>query len=316
LKTTIYHIYFWLAVTLLPVALSAQEIKVSQPYGSLSRDTIPDLSFQPDTTLKQAKKKKKQKRNVFYKRKTRKGYTKQGVGTKETVELFYVLKKYEEPTGYIDEIYVWDMSKAKVVKVKKEDLVKLKSYKILHGPYSKYIAGHLVESGIFYVGTKHGRWEKFKWEKKWWEKPPENKYAKVEPLQPILTGKTKYYKGFPKEAVITYYDFERTKVKEVMPFEFGEQTGDYYYFSESGQVLTKGYYELGKKVGLWIEYYEEKHRRKKETQYQKDAFEYTEPLVLKEWNDKGTLIIMNGEKVDRSKIQKVDPIKKALKRNK
>ena len=186
MKRIIYHISLFIVASLLPLTVFSQELKQSLPYGALSRDTIPDLSFEADTTLKQAKKKKKQKRNIFYKRKTRKAYTKKGIGNKETAELFYVLKKNEEPTGYVDEIYVWEIAKARVVKVKKEDLKKLNNYKILHGPYAKYISGHLVESGIFYIGTKHGRWEKFKWEKKWWEPASDNKYSKVDNLQPCL----------------------------------------------------------------------------------------------------------------------------------
>ncbi len=71
------------------------------PYGgSLMRDTIPDLSLEPDTTLKKAKKKKKQKRNIFYGKKSRKGYTRDGMEEKQVVELFYVLKKNAEPSDY------------------------------------------------------------------------------------------------------------------------------------------------------------------------------------------------------------------------
>jgi hypothetical protein len=312
----IAFIIFLLSLTGNLFAQQDEKEKNTLPYGnSLMRDTIPDLSFQPDSTLKQAKKKKKQKRNLFYGKKARKGYTRDGIEEKQVVELFYVLKKNIEPTGYVDEIYVWDLSKGKVVKVRKEELSKLKNYKILHGPYTKYIAGRMMETGIFYVGTKHGRWEKYKWEKKWWEPAPANKYSRVENLQPILIGKTKYYKGFQKEAKITYYDFDRTKVKEVVPFEFGEKTGDYYYFLENGQVLTKGHYAEGKKIGTWIEYFEDKNKKKRETQYPKDQWEVKEPVIMKEWNHKGEMIISNGEKVDQKKVE-MDPIKKALKKKK
>jgi hypothetical protein len=314
-----WHILFFLLFICSSGLLFAQdpkEPKVVLPYGnSLTRDTTPDLTFQPDSTLKQAKKKKKQKRNLFYNKKSRKGYTREGMEAKQVVELFYVLKKYEEPTSYVDELYVWDISKAKVVKVRKEDLSKLKNFKVLHGPYTKYVGGRMIETGIFYVGTKHGRWEKYKWEKKWWEPKPD-KYSKEENLQPILIAKSKYYKGFQREAKITYYDFERTKVKEVIPSEFGEMTGDYYYFLENGQLLVRGHYGDGKKVGLWIEYFEDKNKRKRETQYPKDHWAAGEPVIMKEWNDKGVLIITNGQKVDLSKKVDNDPIKKSLKRKK
>lgn len=294
----------------------AQEEKPSLPYGgSLMRDTIPDISLAPDTTLKKNKKKKRPKKHVFYGKKSRKGFTKDGMEDREVVELFYVLKKYEEPTSYVDELYVWDLTKGKVVKVRKEELAKIERYKILHGPYTKYVAGRMVETGIFYVGTKHGRWEKYKWEKKWWE-PPVGKYQREVDMQPILIGKVKYYHGFQRDAVITYYDFDRTKVKEVVPSEYGEKTGDYYYYLENGQLLVRGHYAEGQKVGLWIEYFEDKNKRKRETQYPKDQWEKKDPVVLKEWDAKGNLIIVNGEKQDLSKKAESDPIKKALRKKK
>ncbi len=317
MKFRIYYILFFIVTTFFTGAVFAQETKENKivlPYGnSLTRDTIPDLTFQPDSTLKQKQKKKKQKRNIFYKKKARKGYTREGLEAKQVVELFYVLKRNEAPTDYIDEIYVWDRAEAKVVKVRKEDLAKLTNYRILHGPYTKYVGGRMTETGIFYVGTKHGRWEKYKWEKKWWEPKPD-KYSKAEVLQPILIGKTKYYKGFQKEAKITYYDFERTKVKEVIPYEFGEMTGDYFYFLENGQLLIRGHYGDGKKIGYWIEYFENKNKRKRETQYPKDQWTHSEPVIMREWNDKGVMTIMNGQKIDLSKKVENDPIKKALRR--
>ncbi len=323
MKVKITVIVLFTLLTFFSGTLYAQEDKNNLPYGgSLMRDTLPDLSFQPDTTLNQKKnKKKKQKRNFFYGKKAKRGYTKEGLDSKLVVELFHVLKKHEEPTGYVDEIYIWDRMKGKVLKVRKEELSKMKNYKILHGPYSKYIGGKLMEIGIFYVGTKHGRWEKYKWEKKWWlqvEAAPDEKidYNKPENNHPILIGKAKYHKGFQRDAKVSYYDFDRTKVKEVIPFEFGEKTGDYYYFLENGQVLIKGHYGDDKKIGTWIEYFEDKNKRKRETLYPKDQWTSGEPIIMREWDAKGNLIINDGVKVDRSKKVETDPIKKALRRKK
>ncbi len=314
MKFIIYLVCFFIVTLGFSGVLFSQENKIVLPYGnSLTRDTLPDLMFQPDSTLQKKRKTKKEKRAFFYGKKSRKGYTREGLEEKQVVELFYVLKKYEEPTSYIDELYVWDLSKAKVVKVRKEELVKLKNYKILHGPYTKYVGGRMTEMGIFHVGTKHGRWEKYKWEKKWWE-PSASKYSKAEVLQPILIGKSKYYRGFQKEAKITYYDYDRKKVKEVIPSEFGEKTGDYYYFLENGQLLTRGHYGDGKKIGLWIEYFEDKNKRKRETLYPKDQWLDAAPVVMREWDARGNLIITDGQKVDLSKKVETDPIKKALKK--
>ena len=320
MKFRIYSIsVFILILNLFSGILFAQdtqpEKKIVLPYGnSLTRDTMPDIGLGPDSTLFQRKKKKKkEKKAFFYGKKSRKGFTKKGLEAKQVVELFYVLKKYSEPSDYVDEIYVWDLTKREVVKVRKEELKKIPKYKILHGPYTKYVGSRMTETGIFYIGTKHGRWEKYKWEKKWWEPKPD-KYSKVETLQPILIGKTKYYKGFQKEAKITYYDGEQKKVKEVIPYEYGEKSGDYYYFLENGQILIRGHYGDGKKIGLWIEYFEDKFKRHRETQYPKDQWTAGEPIIMREWDNKGTLIITDGKKVDLSKKVENDPIKKALKR--
>jgi antitoxin component YwqK of YwqJK toxin-antitoxin module len=277
---------------LFPVSVWAQEDK------SLTTDSIPDLMLFEDSTAQKEVKKKKPKKNLFYGMKCRKGFTREGYGPKETAELFYCLKKPIEPSAYLDEIYVWDLSKGKVVKLKQEDLKKLTTpYKILHGPYAKYVDRKLVESGIFYVGAKHGRWEK---------------YSKDN----ILIGKAKYWRGWQREAKISYYDSERKKVKEVVPQEYGARTGPYYLFSESGQLLTKGNYADGKKIGMWVDYFKDKTKKQRETQYPKDQYDAAEPVVVREWDDKGNLIVNNGEKIDPKDKANDDPIKKSFKKKK
>ncbi|MCS6823797.1 MAG: hypothetical protein NZ529_05835 [Cytophagaceae bacterium] len=283
-----------------------------------SADSIPDLSFAPDTTFAPAKKKKKEKKNVFYGLKCRKGYTREGVGEKQIVQLFYVLRKNQPPSDYIDEIYVWDLTKAKVVAVKKDELATMKNYRILHGPYAKYQDGKHIETGIFYIGTKHGRWERYRWEKIWWNTENQEEVLSAKSKQdmiPILIDKVRYYKGLPREAQVSYYDFERKKIREVIPYVYGQKTGTYLYFSETGQLLIKGNYADGKKVGIWVEYFKDKNRKMRETQYPKDQYTEQEPIILKEWDERGNLIILNGKKVDTN-TKKEDPIKKTLKRNK
>lgn len=270
----------------------------AQTDGSLTTDSIPDLVLFEDSTAQKEPKKKKQKKNLFYGMKCRKGFTREGYGPKETAELFYCLKKPIPPSTYVDEIYVWDLSKGKVVKLKQEELKKLTTpYKILHGPYAKYIDRKLVESGIFYVGVKHGRWEKF------------NK-------DNILVAKAKYWRGWQREAKITYYDGERKKVKEVYPQEYNERTGPYYYFTESGQLQIKGSYVEGQKTGMWVEYFKDKNKKQRETQYPKDQYEKVEPVIIREWDDKGNLIVNNGEKIDPKDKATDDPIKRSLKKKK
>ena len=167
--------------------------------------------------------------------------------------------------------------------------------KILHGPYQKLYNGEVVEEGVFYIGTKHARWEKY-----------DKKYT--------LLGKTKYYRGWPKEAKITYFDGAYKKPKEVIPVEYGIIQGDYYLFSDNGMVKMTGQYENGKRVGKWVEYFNNSETRQREIQYQEDSYsEYIEPVIKKEWNERGTVILIDGKPVEAGTVEE-DPIKKRLKR--
>ena len=309
----LYKILFFTFFILISFHSFSQEIS-----NKVIRDSVPDLNFEPDSLKDQPKKKKKKpKKNIFYGIKAKKGFTREGVEDKQVIELFYCLKKYREPTSYIEEIYVWDRTKGKIIRVKQEELKTLTNFRILHGPYSKFIGGQLVEHGIFYIGTKHGRWEKYKWEKKWWEAPPPGRFNNQQAERiPILMAKTKYYKGWQKEAKMSYYDTEREKVKEVIPCEYGEKTGDYYFFLENGQIYIKGHYADGKKIGLWTEYFKDKNKKQKEFQYPKTQYDEGEPYLWKEWDEKGNVLVLEGKKVDQNTKVEKDPIKRALKKKK
>lgn len=292
-------IYFLLSLFLgllglgLPLSSQAQD---NSGNPSLTRDTLPDLFLERDTVGQKKAKKKKPKKKVFYGLKTKRGYIREGVEAKESLELFFFLKKYKEPDAYVGEVYVFNYQTRKIEILDRDDVRKQAHYRILHGPYARYLGKRLVEQGVFYVGTKHARWEKFT-------------------RDSVLIGKTKYYRGWPKEARISYYDLERKKVKEVIPFENGKKTGMYYLFSEEGHVLVKGKYENGKKVGVWIDYFKNKGKRQRETQYPKTEFDSDEPVILKEWDEKGRMIVQNGKKVETgTNPQNEDPIKKQLKR--
>lgn len=271
-------------------------------YYIMETDTMPELIFTPDTLPTRRKKRKppKKKKKVFYELKCKKGFVRTVSGTSGnvTLEKFYYLKVWKDPNPYIPDVYVWDISKNKIIKVSKIEADKQPIYRVLHGPYTKELNGEIIETGAFYVGTKHARWEAY-----------DKNY--------LLFAKTKFYKGWPKEAKITYYDPTRRKVKEVMPYEYGKLQGDYYSFGEKGDVLQKGRYQDGVKIGLWIDYFPNSPNRLRETQYTDDPSDTkTEPLILKEWNDKGKLIIIDGKPVPEGSKQqeKEDPIKKRLKR--
>jgi len=220
-------------------------------------------------------KKKKVKRNVYYDKKTRRSFTKKGFGGSTVLEEFSVLKVYEDPLPYVRDIYWFDFRKRKIIKSRK---INKDNAGILHGPYTKKIGDQIVEQGIFYMGTKHGRWTKW------------NKHN-------ILQTKEKYYKGWPKESLVAYHNKEEKKLKEIIPIHFGEKEGNYYAFHQSGNLAARGEYRFDHKVGTWREYYDQLNRRKREISYPKDPFDDKfVPFIAREWDKQGKLIYERKKK--------------------
>jgi antitoxin component YwqK of YwqJK toxin-antitoxin module len=224
------------------------------------------------------KKEKKRKRNVFYDIKTKKGFTKSGYGQDVIIETFYYLKEYEQPDPYVRDVFWYDTKRKQIRSTRN---IKQDKAEILHGPYKKMTAeGEVLEEGIFYKGTKHGRWTRY------------NKDF-------ILLDKEKYSKGWPRDSKIEYYDREeRTKLKEVIPIEYGQREGYYYFFHESGEVAVEGEYQQGQKVGLWTEYYDFSRARlpKKQIKYPDDPFDETLPYTFKEWDPQGQVTYDHSKK--------------------
>ena len=219
-------------------------------------------------------KKKKPKRNTFYGVKTRKAYARRGTGDRVTIELFYTLKKPEKPSIFVRDIYWYDYTRREVRKTPNFDI---KKGVLLHGPYRKLQNNVVLEEGIFYKGTKHGRWMQFD-------------------RNDIVSDKEKYYKGWPKESLVTYYDpVERKKVKEMIPIEINEREGFYFLFHENGAIAVTGEYKWDQKVGDWIENYPN-GKRKKIIAYPKEPFDETiRPFVRKEWDEKGREIFTSNK---------------------
>lgn len=219
---------------------------------------------------------KKPKRNVFFDLKTKKGFTKSGYAGQTIIEQFRYLKKYEEPDPYVRDVYWYDTKRKQIRTTHNIDK---KKALILHGPYKKITAdGEVLEKGMFYKGTKHGRWTKYNQDF-------------------ILMDKGKYTKGWPRESEIAYYNPDkREKLKEVIPIEYGEKEGYYFYFHESGRIAVEGEYQYGKKVGMWTEYYDYDRRPKKQIKYPDDPFdEKTKPYITKEWNPEGQVVYDHKE---------------------
>ena len=219
-------------------------------------------------------KKKKPKRNTFYGVKTRKAYARRGTGDRVTIELFHTLKKPEKPSIFVRDIYWYDYTRREVRKTPNFDI---KKGVLLHGPYRKLQNNVVLEEGIFYKGTKHGRWMQFD-------------------RNDLVSDKEKYYKGWPKESLVTYYDpVERKKVKEMIPVEINEREGFYFLFHENGAIAVTGEYKWDQKVGDWIENYPN-GKRKKIIAYPKEPFDETiRPFVRKEWDEKGREIFTSNK---------------------
>lgn len=235
-----------------------------------------DTSYKPSLALtkkgdlkKEDEKKKKINAKTFFGFKTVRRFSRKGKDPKNReYEIFFVLKKYQEPDPLIKDIY-WYYSKKRVIVTGDISKFDKKYLKPMHGPYLKKIGSKIMEEGIYYVGTKHGRW---------------NKYDR----NFILLDKKRFYKGYATDAEITYYDEDKKKVKEVIPYQLGRLEGEYSYYLEDGTLIVSGTYKDGIKVGVWTEYHPNK-KKKRETQYvkEKDPYLNFTPYVLREYNEKG-----------------------------
>ena len=209
--------------------------------------------------------KKKPKKKVFYGIKTRKLYVRKGKGNRITLEIFYGLKKNQEPPPYVKEIFWYDYKRKEIRRSEKFDPTK---GILLHGPYKKLLGENLVEEGIFFKGAKHGRWMKY---------TPDG----------LLDDKTKFYKGWPKESMISYHDADRKQVKELIPVEYGERAGNYYMFHDNGVLAVHGEFKSNRRVGDWFENYPS-GRRKKIISYGPNPFDDDwKPFIKREWDENG-----------------------------
>ena len=258
-------------ISALPAIAQQQEEPTDQRF---TIDTPVSLEFEKEEEPINTKKQKKPKKKVFYGIKTKKGFTRKGYGNRVTYELFYYLKKPQLPQTFVRDIYYYNFARKEIMMTTKFDPSK---GVLLHGPYEKRLGDMVIQKGIYYKGTKHGRWLSYD-------------------KDSVLTNKEKYFRGWPRESEVSYYDpTERKKMKEIIPIEFGEKEGYYYRFYENGQVAVAGEYKWDQKVGDWTEYYPN-NRRKKIITYPKEPFEKEiRPYTKIEWNDKGKEIYRNNK---------------------
>ncbi len=266
------HLFYILPFLLILLAgnLQAQDVPdLDEIEFIIERSQPLTIDLKEEEEEEPKKKKKKRKKNVFYGIKTKKGYTKTGYGENTTVEIFHYLKEWVEPDPYVPEVYWYDFRRKRI---RSTGTIDKKYGRILHGPYTKIRGDQLLEERIYFIGAKHGRWVKID-------------------KNDVLIDKKKYYKGWPKESMVKYYDDGRKKLKEVVPVVYGEVEGEYYLFHKNGEIAVKGQFKYGEKIGKWTEYYDIQRRAKKQIQYKSDPYiNNFQSHVLKEWNKRGQII--------------------------
>src|SRR6478735_6685160 len=154
MKVFYYLLFLSLLYLASPMALGQTD------NNKVVTDTIPTLEFGEQDEVVQTKK-KKVKKKVFYGLKCKRGFTSKGDGQRLVMESFFYLKSYKDPNPYVKNIYVYDVRKQQIVELTEIEEKNKPFYKILHGPYKKTQNGDVIETGVFYIGTKHARWEKY-----------------------------------------------------------------------------------------------------------------------------------------------------------
>ena len=235
----------------------------------MNPDRFEEDGFMADDPGKKKTKKAKQKRNVHFGLKTNRGVTNRGMKNDETVETFsYLAELPPPPNPYLRDYWWYDLERKEVSR--NRDITNKKGY-VLHGPYERSIGGNIVEQGQFYKGLKHGRWVLYN-------------------RDFILQDKLTYYMGWPMESQFSYHD-SGSKVKEIVPVEYGEREGNYYLFHDNGQLAVSGQYRFNQRVGVWTEYYRQQRRTKRQIQYSPDPFDRSfQPYIIREYDERGNLI--------------------------
>lgn len=194
------------------------------------------------------------------------------------VEKFHYVKDFQSPPPNINELYYYNKLTGKVTMRNPIDVgmttFDKENFLLLHGPYIKTKGDQTYEQGSFYLGAKHGRWEKF-----------DNNF--------VLQEKFYYSKGMAKDAELIYEDDAKgkSKLKEIVPLQHGLRHGTYIAYYTSGRVAERGQYIEGCKVGRWTEYYDrDKNPRRRETTYPRRAHDDSQPYISREWDDSGKLI--------------------------
>ncbi|MDN3668637.1 hypothetical protein QWY93_04775 [Echinicola jeungdonensis] len=234
--------------------------------------TAPVLLFDVTKQKEEIKeKKKKRKKKIYFGEKTRRGFIRQDIRDQTQYQIFHYTTRVKEVDPYIRDIY-WYNADDKVIRDSNFDPGK--GY-LLHGPYERRIDDSVMEKGMYYFGTKHGRWMTFD-------------------RKNILQNKAYFNEGWPVDSRITYYNRQDQKLEKITPISYDLKEGYYYHFYENGQIAVKGEYHYDEKVGLWTSYWNtdgDPLVRKREIQYQAKPFTKNfKPYIRAEWDREGNLI--------------------------
>lgn len=305
-------LFFFTGIPLQTVAqrksekLSKKDLKLIEDE-LLFNEEMP-LSFRDSLPVdkRTEEKKKKWKRREFYGIKTKKAFVKKMKRRKRQIELFFILKEYEDPDRYITDIHWYHIKKKKLYRgrISKKD----KPYaRLLHGPYELMLDGETLIDGIFYKGLKHGRWEYYAEGVDYDNRDGEEGMKKIKATKDddyqVLNDKQKYEKGWPKSYEISYYDADKTVIKEVMPYDMdGYLNGTYIYYFENGNPKLIGKYVNNYKYKTWKEYIMvgRRHKTLKKINYGKYGDQ--EELMV-EYDENGKLIYDNARNIDRRDLE-------------
>lgn len=272
--------YFILLISLFSIKLAkAQtEEKKTDPDSSgvvdssLLPTTMPLLLFDDQAEKEEKKeKKKKARKNIWFGIKTQRAFTRTTLRGQNIYEYFNYTDVERRPDPYIRDVYWFD---TKDRAIKDEGYAVGTGY-LLHGPYERRVNDVVVESGMYYYGTKHKTWMLFD-------------------SQNVLQDKNHFQEGWPRESRISYYNRSTNTIEEITPVQYGLAEGNYFYFYEDRQVAVTGEFQYGEKVGLWTEYWDTNNARairKREIQYPENPYDDNfKPFIRAEWDKDGNLV--------------------------
>ncbi|WP_209331425.1 toxin-antitoxin system YwqK family antitoxin [Lunatimonas salinarum] len=281
MKRTIAMLLVLLLCQVIPV-LAQDELVVDPDSSGVEKSRLlptstPILLFsdqEEETREKKKQKKKKERKNFYFGERTSRSMIRSSFRDQTTLQLFHTTSRNQRVDPYIRDIYWYD-SRSKSIKDRNFDPSK---GQLLHGPYEKRVNNVVVETGMYYYGTKHGRWLAFD-------------------AKSVLLDKSHFYQGWPKDSRITYYNRENREIERLTPIEYDLEEGNFFHFFPGGQVAVIGEYRYGERVGLWTEYWETKGDeliRKREIQYQPEPFTRDfRPYIRAEWDREGNLVYRN-----------------------